>query len=125
MISRRTLVVALALVVVSLALVKAADATGKWTAKFATQVGDQEYTYDFVVKGTTLTGTAKGNLLGESKIAEGKVEGDKISFVENGKYMDMELRIEYAGTMTSNDEIKFTRKIGEFATEDFVAKRSK
>jgi hypothetical protein len=125
MIARRTFVTALALVVVSLAIVKAADATGKWTAKFSTQVGDQEYTYDFVVKGTTLTGTAKGTLLGESKIAEGKVEGDKISFVENGKYMDMELRIEYAGTMTSNDEIKFTRKIGDIATEELIAKRSK
>ena len=123
--TRRIFVVSLVLVFSSLALVRAADVTGKWTAKFMTQVGDQEYTFDFVVKGTTLTGTAKGNLLGESKITEGKVEGDKISFVENGKYMDMELRIEYTGTVTSNDEIKFSRKIADFATEELIAKRSK
>src|ERR1043165_4493915 len=110
MTSRRTCVVALAIVVTSLALVRAADINGKWTAKFMTQVGDQEYTFDFVVKGATLTGTAKSNLIGDSKLTEGKVEGDKVSFVEIGKYMDMELRIEYSGTVTSNDEIKFTRK---------------
>jgi hypothetical protein len=125
MTTRRTFVVAFVLVLASLPLVRAADVTGKWTAKFMTQVGDQEYTYDFVVKGTTLTGTAKGNLLGESPITEGKVEGDKISFVENGKYMDMPLRIEYTGTVTSNDEIKFTRKIGDFGSEELIAKRSK
>ena len=123
--TRRIFVVSFVLVLASLALVRAADVTGKWTAKFMTQVGDQEYTFDFVVKGSTLTGTAKSNLLGESKLAEGKVEGDKISFVENAKYMDMELRIEYTGMVASNDEIKFTRKIGDFATEELVAKRSK
>jgi len=125
MISRRTFVVAFVLVLSSLALLRAADLNGKWTAKFMTQVGDQEYTFDFVVKGTTLTGTAKSNLIGDSKLTEGKVDGDKVSFVEIGKYMDMELRIEYTGTVTSNDEIKFTRKIGDFAAEELVAKRSK
>jgi hypothetical protein len=125
MTSRRTFVVALTIVFTSLALVRAADINGKWTAKFMTQVGDQEYTFDFVVKGSTLTGTAKSNLIGDSKLTEGKVEGDKVSFVEVGKYMDMELRIEYTGTVTSNDEIKFTRKIADFASEDLIAKRSK
>ncbi len=67
----------------SLSGLRAADVTGKWTATFNTEIGEQSYTYDFVVKGTVLTGTAKGNLTGESKISDGKVEGDKISFVEN------------------------------------------
>jgi hypothetical protein len=108
----------------SVALVRAADITGKWTGKFMSQVGEQEYTYDFVVKGATLTGTAKGNLVGESPIAEGKVDGDKITFVENAKYMDMPLRIEYTG-MVMNDEIKLSRKVGDFPPEEFVAKRTK
>ena len=124
MIVRRFLTACL-LVLVGVAAVHAADITGKWTSKFTTQVGDQEYTYEFVVKGTTLTGTIKGNLLGESKIADGKVEGNKVTFVENGKYMDMEIRIEYTGTITSDNEIKFTRKVADFASEDLVAQRSK
>ncbi len=125
MATRRMFLASAVLVLGLVAVVQAADVTGKWTAKFATQVGDQEYTYEFVQKGTTLTGTATGNLTGKSQIAEGKVEGDKISFIENATYMDMPLRFEYTGTVTSNDEIKLSRKLMDFAAEEIVAKRSK
>jgi hypothetical protein len=107
------------------ALIHAADVSGKWSATFDTQVGQQVYTFDFVVKGTSLTGTIKGNLLGESKVEDGKVDGQKISFVENGKFMDMPIRVEYTGELTSADEIKFTRNVVGFGTEDLVAKRAK
>src|SRR5688500_16132896 len=82
---------------VAVATLHAADPTGRWAATFNTEVGEQQYTFEFVVKGTTLTGTAKGNLLGESQIAEGKIDGDKISFVENASFMEMPLRIVYTG----------------------------
>jgi hypothetical protein len=111
--------------VMAVAIVRAADPTGRWTATFATDVGEQSYTFDFVVKGTSLTGTAKGNLLGESQIAEGKIDGDKISFVENGSFMEMPLRITYSGVMTSADEIKFTRNVADIANEELTAKRVK
>jgi hypothetical protein len=101
-----------------------ADVSGKWTASFDTQIGVQNYTYDFVVKETTLTGKAKSDL-GESDILEGKVEGDKISFVEILKFQDMDIRIQYTGTVASPDEIKFTRQVADFATEQLVAKRVK
>jgi hypothetical protein len=103
----------------------AQDVSGTWTAAFETQVGEQQYTYEFVVKGSELTGTAKGNLLGESKITEGKVNGKMITFVENGSYMEMPIRIQYTGTVTSATEIQFSRSVGDFATEEFVAKRVK
>ena len=125
MATRRTFLASAVIVLGLLAVVHAADVTGKWTAKFATQVGDQEYTYEFVQKGTTLTGTATGSLTGKSQIAEGKVDGDKISFIENATYMDMPLRFEYTGTVTSNDEIKLSRKLMDFEAETLVAKRSK
>ena len=35
-----------------------------------------------------------------------------------------EIRIEYKGKI-NGDEISFTRKVGDFATEQFVAKRVK
>jgi hypothetical protein len=44
--------------------------------------------------------------------------------VENITFQDQKLRIEYTGKI-SGDEIKFTRKVGDFATEEFVAKRTK
>ena len=124
MTTRRLLTLAL-FVVLALTSVRAADPSGRWTATFATEVGEQQYTYEFVVKGTTLTGTAKGNLTGESQIAEGKIDGDKISFVENSSFMEMPLRFVYSGTMTSADEIAFTRTLMDLAPEKLVAKRVK
>jgi hypothetical protein len=36
-----------------------ADISGVWAATFDTQVGQQNYTYEFSVKGTELTGSMK------------------------------------------------------------------
>jgi len=83
----------------------------------------QNYTYDFKVDGEKLTGTAKSQF-DESPIIEGTVKGDEISFVENLKFDDQTLRVVYKGKI-SGDEIKFNRQVGEFASEDFVAKRAK
>lgn len=102
----------------------APDISGTWTASFDTQIGEQNYTYDFTVKGSALTGKAKSNL-GEATIQDGKVDGDKVTFVEMLKFQDMEIRIDYSGTIASEDEIKFTRKVGDIATEQLVAKRAK
>jgi hypothetical protein len=118
------IVATIALAVASWAGVGGADVTGRWTATFDTDAGEQSYTYEFVVKGGQLTGTAKGNLVGESKIADGKVEGNTISFVENATFQGVPLRIVYTGTLTSADEIAFTRRVADVATEKFVARRA-
>jgi len=123
MTGRRAFIAAV-LVLASFAVLRAADVTGKWTAKFTTQVGEQEYTYDLVQKGTTLTGTATGNLTGKAQISDGKVDGDKISFIENAMYMDMPLKFEYTGTV-ANDELRLSRKLMDFEAEAVVAKRTK
>ena len=111
-------------VFVALVPVYAADITGKWTASFDTQVGQQNYTYDFQVKGAQLTGKAK-SANGESELKDGKVTGDTVTFVENLDFQGMALRIEYTGKIVSDDEIKFTRKVADLATEELVAKRAK
>ena len=101
----------------------AGDVNGKWTATISTQIGDMPYTYTFKADGEKLTGTAKSQF-GEIEIIGGKIKGDDISFIEDVKYQDMPIRIEYKGSI-SGDEIKFTRQVGEFGTEEFVAKRTK
>jgi hypothetical protein len=101
----------------------AADATGRWAAEFDTAIGVQKYTYDLKADGSKLTGKAISRL-GENDIQEGKLNGDEISFVEMQKYEGQDLRIEYTGKV-SGDQIKFTRKVGDFATEEFVAQRAK
>ncbi len=124
MVIRRALLMTALLVLVSLVAIRAADITGKWTASFDTQIGKQEYTYDFVVKDSKLTGKMKSNL-GESDVLDGKVDGDKVTFGELLKFEGMEVKITYTGTVVSADEIKFTRNVADFATEELVAKRVK
>lgn len=113
------------LLLLGIARVFAADITGTWKASFETQIGQQNYTYEFVVKGTTLTGKIQSEMGGAAEIQQGKVDGDKVSFVEIFKFDGNEIQITYTGRITSNDEIKFTRQVGDFATEELVAKRVK
>ena len=115
---------AIVLVAIMVVPMAAADITGKWTASFDTQIGKQNYTYDFVVKDSKLTGKLKSDM-GESDVLDGKVEGDKVSFAELLVFQGMEIRITYPGTVVSADEIKFTRNVADFATEELVAKRVK
>ena len=61
---------------------------------------------------------------GDVDLQEGKLVGDKISFVETFDAMGQSVRIEYTGTV-KGDEIAFTRKVGDFATEQIVAHRLK
>jgi opacity protein-like surface antigen len=101
----------------------AADVSGQWTATFTTQIGEQHYTYTFKVDGDKLTGTAK-NDNGTTEITSGTIKGDDISFVENIDMMGNKIAITYTGKV-SGDEIKFSRKVGDFATEELTAKRVK
>jgi hypothetical protein len=116
----------LALAVISVPAL-AADITGTWKADFNTQRGLQKYTFTFKQDSAGLTGKISADLNGEKREAdlkEGKVEGDNVTFVELLSFQGNELRIVYTGRISA-DEIKFTRKVGDFATEELVAKRKK
>jgi hypothetical protein len=105
----------------------AADIAGKWKAEFDTQVGVQKYTFELKVEGEKLTGKAffeRMNQKGEAELLEGKVSGNDIFFVEKISVQGNELRVEYKGKI-AGDEISFTRKTGDIATVQFVAKRVK
>lgn len=120
--------VVLAVVALALAwgtVVRAADPSGRWAATFMSQVGEQVYTYEFVVKGTTLTGTAKGSLTGETKITDGKIDGDSFTFTENATYEGMMITFTYKARMTSADTIELSRNVMDIATETATAKRAK
>jgi hypothetical protein len=102
----------------------AADVSGTWTASFETQVGTQTYTYELHVQGNVLTGKTKGNLTGENAISDGKVDGNKISFVEKASYQGMPLVFNYTGEL-KGDEIHFKRELMGNPAEEFDAKRGK
>jgi hypothetical protein len=98
---------------------------GKWKGQFDSQIGLQKYTFDLKVSGTNVTGTATGERdmgTNEVTIAEGSVGTNTITFVESLKFGDNELRIVYTGRLYG-DEIKFHRKVGDVAEEDFTARR--
>ena len=100
---------------------------GKWKGQFDSQIGLQKYTYEFKVDGDKLTGNAIGERetgTNEVAISEGKISKDTIFFVEQLEFEGNDIRIEYTGKI-SGDEIKFHRKVGDVAEEDFTAKRVK
>jgi enterochelin esterase-like enzyme len=114
----------LAIVLASLSA-PAADVTGTWKAEFNTQRGLQKYTFTLKQDGATVTGKANVERDGEKREAElkeGKVDGGTLTFVEPLKIQDNEIKITYTGKI-SGDEIKFTRKVGDFGSSEATAKR--
>ncbi|HUR60424.1 MAG TPA: alpha/beta hydrolase-fold protein [Opitutaceae bacterium] len=104
----------------------AADVTGTWKAEFDTQIGVQKYTFTLQQDGANLTGKASSEIGAEKRETElkgGKVERETISFFELLPFQGSELRIAYRGQIADN-EIKFTREVGDMVREDLVAKRA-
>lgn len=101
------------------------DISGRWAASFETQIGVQEYTYEFVAKDKVLTGTMSSSLGSKSDVKDGRIDGATVTFKETLTFMEMAIEVSYTGQIVSADEIRFTRTVGEFATEELVAKRAK
>ena len=102
----------------------AADVDGKWTGSIETPMGTVPVGFTFKADGATLTGTSLAPDGGEIAIKDGKVDGNKISFVEKGNYQGMPVQFSYTGEL-AGDEIHFKRELMGFPAEEFVAKRSK
>jgi GH35 family endo-1,4-beta-xylanase/enterochelin esterase-like enzyme len=99
---------------------------GVWKVDFDTQIGLQSYVMTFVEKAGQLLATAKANLGDRSRdvvFQDVKWDGNSISFVENLKFADNEIRIVYEGKV-AGDSIEFSRKVGDFAEEKATATRS-
>ena len=103
----------------------AADISGKWKAEFKTPDGQTfESIFDFQVSGGTLTGTVSSPM-GESKISEGTVKGDEISFAVVRNRDGEEFKMNYKGKV-SGDEIKLTITIAQMdRTFEMTATRVK
>jgi len=103
----------------------AADVTGKWTAQVPGRGGQtREQIFNFKADGGALTGTVSGRG-GDMPIAEGKIDGDTISFSQTMEFNGNSMKLVYKGTV-SGDEIKFTRQRdgGDQPPQEFTAKRA-
>ena len=104
-------------------LVLAADVNGKWTAEMKGRDGQaMTQTFNFKADGSKLTGSVSMGQMGDHEIANGKVDGDNISFDVNVEFNGNARTLKYTGTV-SGDEIKMKRE-SQRGPQEFVAKRA-
>ena len=84
----------------------AADIDGKWAGTMNTPNGDFPVNFTFKADGNTLSGTT-GGPNGDINIADGKIDGDKVSFSVTFDFGGMPLTMKYSGAL-AKDQINFT-----------------
>ena len=124
--NRKIAILSVGLVLAAVTMAWAADVSGKWVAQVPGRDGQtREQTFNFKVEGGKLTGTASG-MQGDAPIADGKVNGDEISFTQTFSFNGNDVKLVYKGKV-SGDEIKFTRSRegSDRPPQEFTAKRAK
>lgn len=102
------------------AVALAGDVSGKWFAPL-----DGVYVeMVFKIDGSELSGTMYNPLSGETKIKDGKIEGQNISFYVVRKFGNRETRIAWQGLVVE-DRIEFVRVMGGGRGTKVTAKREK
>ena len=95
------------LTLVGAAPAHAADVDGKWTGSLDTPMGAVPVNLTFKADGATLTGTQSGPDGGELAIKNGKIDGDKISFVVSLDFGGMAFDLNYTGVVKP-DQVALT-----------------
>ncbi|HEV8544433.1 MAG TPA: hypothetical protein VGR78_18750, partial [Verrucomicrobiae bacterium] len=86
--------------------IQAAEVTGVWTSEFESPIGRMKYTFDLKADGEKIEGKATRLFEGETlatKLTEGSLEGDEVSFVEVVPVDDRRIRIEYRGKIAGDE----------------------
>ena len=101
----------------------AASIDGKWTGEMQTPNGTRPVTFTFAADDSTLNGSTTGRG-GETKITNGKVDGESITFDVVREMQGNTMTMHYAGKV-SGDELKLTmtREGGE--PREMTLKRGK
>ena len=95
---------------------------GEWQATYNTPIGTMNCRYTFKTTGDQLTGKVVAEMGGtesESDISQGKIDGDKITFVWT---YNNDVVMTTTGKITG-DEIQLNRQAGSYGTEAAVAAR--
>jgi hypothetical protein len=99
----------------------AADVDGKWTGTISTPNGDFPQTFNFKADGAALSGSLEFMPGMEIPIAEGKVDGNNISFSVTLDF-GMPLKLTYTGVVAGS-ELKVKGDAGGMPFE-FVLKKA-
>ena len=111
------------LVAILTAVASAADISGNWKGDLDTPQGKVQVSYALKQDGEALTGTWQAAQSPTIQISEGKVAGDKVTFVV--KIEGANMTFAHEGKI-AGDEIQFTMKpSGEFPGATVTAKRVK
>jgi len=86
---------------------RAADVDGKWTGSLDTPMGAVNVGFNFKADGAMLSGTTTGPDGSEIAIKNGKIEGDKISFLVSIDFGGMSLDLNYTGVV-KKDTVELT-----------------
>jgi len=76
---------------------RAADVDGKWSGSLDTPMGAVQVGFNFKADGAALTGTTTGPDGAEVPIKNGKIDGNKISFVVTIDFGGMMFDLNYTG----------------------------
>lgn len=100
----------------------AADIDGKWTGTLEGGNGPMQMLYTFKADGATLNGTTTGPDGAEVKLANGKIDGNNITFVLNLDFGGQAISLNGKGVL-SGTELKMTLDFMGMPFE-FVLKKS-
>ena len=104
-------------------ILAAADVTGKWVAEVPGRDGaTMKQTYTFKSDGATLTGSVSGRG-GETPIANGKVDGNTISFEVTREMRGNSMTMKYTGTI-DGDTLKLSWAGPNGQSREATAKRA-
>lgn len=113
----------LALFLIMLPTLRAADISGTWTGSFDFQGSSMPLTLKLKAQDTTVTGTVEGLPTSPADIHDGKIDGDTLTFWLNSDYQGVTYKLVFKGKISA-DSIDF-----DFGTDDgswgttFTAKR--
>ena len=99
----------------------AADVDGKWTGTLTTPGGDVPIAFVFKADGDRLTGTMTGMDGMLLPLANGKIEGDKISYSVSIDFGGMMVDLLYKGVVTAS-EIKLEMSVLDMPFQVVVKK---
>jgi hypothetical protein len=111
----------LVLVLLSAVPARAADVDGKWAGSLSTPNGDVAVGFDFKSDGAMLSGSTTGPDGSAIPIKNGKIDGNKISFLVSLDFGGMPLELSYNG-LVSPTEIKMTAEFAGMPFEFTVKK---
>lgn len=110
MITRRNFALGMPLAAVSVHRLRAAGIDGKWEAEIQGPMGPMTMLFDLKSDGGSLTGTVGNDMMGMIEIADGKIEGDSVSFAQVMTRGQREMRFKFEGKLMG-DELELTRSM--------------